>query len=163
MFTIADIRNIAVQIEKNGEETYRAASLANSDPGLAKLLACMADDEKRHGEWLSCISSQQALTAEQKEMEAMGRTLLQDMIKGNPFLLSADELENCQKIDQALDRAMGFERDTILFYQFLQGILDEPEAISTMQTIIDEENKHLQHLEYLKKMWENTSHETVPC
>ena len=91
MFTIADIRNIAVQIEKNGEETYRKASFASKNLEIAQLLAAMAEDEKRHGEWMASITSNKPLTEEQREMEAVGRALLQDMIKGNAFLLAANE------------------------------------------------------------------------
>lgn len=149
MFTIADICNIAVQIEKNGEETYRKASLASKNPEVAQLLAAMADDERRHGEWLETITSNKPLTEEQREMEAVGRTLLQDLVKGNPFLLTETELECAESVGKVLTRSKAFEEDTILFYQFIENFLDDRDAVSQMQTIIAEERKHLQNLEYL--------------
>ena len=93
MFTIGDIRNIAIQIERNGEKTYREASKVAKDSDIVKMLVWMADEEKRHAEWFSDLRSAKPLTAEQVEMEAMGRTLLQDMIKGNAFLLDQKEIE----------------------------------------------------------------------
>jgi rubrerythrin len=51
MFTIADIRHIAIQIEKNGEETYRKAASEATDPDIGQILGKMADDEKRHAQW----------------------------------------------------------------------------------------------------------------
>ncbi|GEM_PF-119998 len=151
MFTIADICNIAVQIEKNGEETYRKASLASKNPEVTQLLAAMADDERRHGEWLATISSDKPLTEEQREMEAVGRTLLQDMVKGNPFLLAASELERAESVGEVLTRSKGFEEDTILFYQFIENFLDDQDAARQMQAIIAEERTHLQQLELLEK------------
>ncbi len=153
MFTIADIRNIAVQIEKNGEETYRKASLASKNLEIAQLLAAMAEDEKRHGEWLATIVSDKPLTEEQREMEAVGRALLQDMIKGNAFLLAADELERAKSVGEVLTRAKGFEEDTILFYQFIEGFLDDPNAVDQMKLIIAEERRHLHQLQLLEKKY----------
>ncbi len=150
MFTIADIRNIAVQIEKNGEETYRKASLASKNPEIAQLLAAMADDERRHGEWLATLTSDKPLTEEQREMEVAGRTLLQDMVKGNPFLLAESELERAESVGEVLTRSKDFEEDTILFYQFIQEFLDDPDAVRQMQSIIAEEHNHLRQLEKMR-------------
>ena len=163
MFTLADIRNIAVQIEKNGEDTYRLAGSACKNPDVAKQLLLMADDEKRHGEWLATITLEQPLTEEQREMEALGKTLLQDMVKGNPFLLDMNELQQAECVGEVLRRSQVFEQDTILFYQFILGFLDTPEAVSQMQRIIGEEQKHLRHLEELEKKWLESAHEALSC
>lgn len=151
MFTIADICNIAVQIEKNGEDTYRKASLASKNPEVVQMLIAMAEDEKRHGEWLATITSDKLLSEEQRELEMVGRTLLQDMVKGNPFLLATSELESAEAVDEVLTRSKAFEADTILFYQFIQGFLDDPAAVRQMELIINEERNHLQHLELLEQ------------
>ncbi len=65
MFTIADIRNIAIQIELNGEKTYRKASEECTDPTMAKIFVKMAEDEKRHAKWFESIGIDvQKLTAQ---------------------------------------------------------------------------------------------------
>lgn len=152
MFTIADIRSIAVQIEKNGEATYMQASRASKNPEVAQLLASLAEDEKRHGEWLAAITSDKPLSEEQREMEAVGRALLQDMMKGNPFLLAEGEFESIGGVEEVLARSKGFEQDTILFYQFIKDFLDDGDAVRQMQTIIDEEHNHLKLLNVLEKL-----------
>ncbi|MDK9705797.1 MAG: hypothetical protein OEL83_01995 [Desulforhopalus sp.] len=152
MFTIADIRNIAVQIEKNGEETYRKAGLASENVELAKLFAIMADDERRHGEWLARITSNRTLSEEQRAMESMGRDLLQDMVRGNPFLLAEEELNQAKNVQEVLVRAKGFEEDTILFYQFIREFLDNDETIRQMDVIIAEERNHICHLQAMEKI-----------
>ena len=163
MFTIADIRNIAIQIEKNGEETYRNASLASKSPEVAQLLSKMAEDEKRHGEWLATITSDKPLTEEQREMEVVGRTLLQDMVKGNPFLLTESELEQAENVAEVLIRSKGFEADTILFYQFIQEFLDDQDAVQQMQVIITEEHNHLRQLELFEKTMCEKPCQALPC
>lgn len=149
MFTIGDIRNIAVQIEKNGEETYRTAGEAAQDPKIKELLLWMADEEKRHRKWFSSLTSDKPLTAEQQKLEAVGKTLLQDMVKGNTFLLDPKELANSSTIQEILTRSQQFEQDTILFYEFLQGFLDDEDAIAQLGEIIEEERTHMEKIEQL--------------
>jgi rubrerythrin len=147
MFTIEDIRNIAIQIEKNGEETYRNASKAAKDPEVAKILAWMADEERHHAQWFSGLKSDKTLTPEQQEMERMGRALLQDMIKGNNFLINENELQNAKTVEEVVARSITLELDTILFYEFLINFLDDQEAIVQLQKIIKEERNHIKQLE----------------
>ncbi len=149
MFTIGDIRNIAIQIEKNGEETYRRASKASKDPKVAEALAWMAEEEKHHADWFSSLQSSKPLTPEQQEMELVGRTLLQEMVKGNSFLLDESELQNAKSVEEVIARSKIFELDTILFYEFLIGFLDDEEAIEQLRFIIEEERNHIKQLDYI--------------
>ena len=149
MFTIGDIRNIAVQIEKNGEETYRKTSEAVDDPQLKEMLDWMADEEKRHAQWFSSLKSEKPLTEEQRELENVGRTLLQDMIKGSTFLLDPDKLKNSSTLKELIDQSIAFEEDPVLFYEFLQGFLDDQEAVEQLQKIITEERNHAKQLQEL--------------
>ncbi|NOR23879.1 MAG: hypothetical protein GQ542_05700 [Desulforhopalus sp.] len=155
MFTIGDIRNIAIQIEKNGEETYRNAGKAAKNPQVAKMLAKMAEEEKRHATWFTNLQSSKPLTPEQQEIESMGRTLLQDMIRGNKFLLDENELQNAKNFEEVVAKSKTFELDTILFYEFLIGFLDDKEAIIQMKNIIEEERNHIKQLELMEDQMED--------
>jgi len=149
MFTIGDIRNIAIQIERNGEKTYRQASDKATDPKIAETLAWMADQEKKHGEWFSSLQPGKKLNSEQKELEQMGKNLLQEMVKDNPFLLKPGELEQLDETGNVLQRSRQFEEDTIVFYQFLLEFLDDQEAKDQMRHIIEEEKEHIRHIELM--------------
>lgn len=149
MFTLGDIRNIAIQIEKNGEKTYREASLKSSNSDTAETLRWMADQEKRHMEWFSKLKAKKELSGSQKELEQMGKNLLQDMVKDNPFLLTPDELLENDAVEEVLKRSTQFEEDTIVFYQFLLEFLDDQETIEQMHQIIKEEQGHIRQLELL--------------
>ena len=151
MFTVADIRNIAIQIERNGEEAYRNAGSLARDPDLAKALIWMADQERSHSQWFETIRSTRPLTPEQEDMEEMGRGLLQDMVKGNTFLLDQKDLESAETVMEVLALSKAFEQDTIVFYEFLLGFLDDDESIRQLKTIIGEERNHICELERLKE------------
>jgi len=163
MFTVGDIRNIAIQIERNGEETYRKASTAAKDPQVAEMLAWMADEEKHHAKWFAKLQSNKPLTAEQQEMEAVGRTLLQEMIKGNNFLLDQDELQNAKNVQEVLALSKTFELDTILFYEFLIGFLDDEEVIDQLKRIIEEERNHYRQLEQIEQQMHTDPCDCLSC
>lgn len=163
MFTIGDIRNIAVQIEKNGEETYRRAAKAAKDPQVAEALAWMAEEESRHAKWFTKLKSSKPLTAEQQEMESVGRSLLQEMVKGNTFLLDENELKNAKNVEEVMARSKAFELDTILFYEFLIGFLDDQDTIEQLGKIINEERNHIKQLEDMGTSAECDSGESVSC
>ena len=51
MFSLKDIIDIAVQIERNGERVYRNAALKIENPSLRSLLLSLAGDETQHAKW----------------------------------------------------------------------------------------------------------------
>ncbi len=146
MFTLDDICNIAVQIECNGERTYREASVMTTVPHFSQLFQKMADDEKRHAEWFENIKLTKPVSPEQQELEAMGRKLLQDMVKEQTFALEQESLNIEEEVDELLEQFISFERDTIIFYEFLGGLVDETESRKQLEMIIEEENCHIDHI-----------------
>ncbi len=151
MFTVTDICNIAIQIEQNGAEIYRNASKAVKDPKLAKALADLAKEEENHAEWFKSIQSDQILTTEQKEMEAIGRSLLQDIVKNNSFSLDEKTLENANEPGELITQSIELEQDTILFYEILLDFLDNDQTIEQLKIIIREEQNHITKLETMKE------------
>ena len=151
MFTIADIRHIAIQIERNGEETYRRAAAAAEDPEIAAMLVRMADDEKEHAQWFERISANKELTADQREMEAVGKTILQEMVRNRTFSLDQNELRSVSSLEEILSTSQGFEQDTILFYEMLAGFIEDDETRQQLQSVISEEHKHFEELQELLK------------
>ena len=110
MFTIADIRDIAIQIEINGEKAYRKASREATDPEVAEIFNWMADEEKRHGQWFKSINADKPLTEEQKAIEEMGRQLLKEMIAGQTFSMEEDHLKNIKTFQDMVVQSKSFEK-----------------------------------------------------
>lgn len=162
MFTFGDIKNIAVQIERNGEASYLKASKASTDPKITEMLLWMAEQERKHATWFGRLQASKPLTQEQREMEAAGQTLLQDMVKGNDFLLDEKDLAQSSSIKEVLDISISFEEDTILFYNFLLDFLDDEEDRAQLQKIISEEQSHVQQLEKMLAAVDEPCDE-LPC
>lgn len=153
MFTISDIRDIAVQIERNGQSAYRKASRMVQDDSLAEMLFQMADDEKQHEQFFQSLGS--CSTKEGKgdlqQLESVGRALLQDMMQDQTFSLDAKSLADQNTELKIVSRSLEFENDTILFYELLSDFIDDPDTVRHLQAIISEERQHASILEDRKK------------
>ena len=150
MFTLADICNIAVQIEHNGETAYRRAAGQAADQELARTLRWLAEEERSHGELFAAMATDRQLSAEQAELEAMGRTLLQDIVKSQTFSLDQAQLNTTGTLAAILDQSIAFEQDTIQFYEFLAGFLDDPASVAQITSIIEQEKGHVRTLEAMQ-------------
>ncbi len=151
MFTLTDICNIAIQIEQNGAATYLGASKTMKDPKLAEVLAWMAREEENHARWFESIQSDKVLTAEQMKMEAVGRSLLQEIVQSNTFSLDNDVLKDTTQLSDLISQSIEFERDTILFYEILLDLLEDEDTIEKLNTIIREEHNHIKKLKSLSE------------
>lgn len=149
MFRITDIRNIAIQIEKNGEASYRQAAEQVSDQKISEIFTWMADEEQRHRQWFEELQSEAKVPSEHAELEKMGKSLLQDMIANQTFSLDQEQLNQTSTLAEVLAQSKAFEEDTILFYQFLLGLIDNEETARELETIIEEERLHATRLEEL--------------
>lgn len=149
MFTIEDIRNIAIQIETNGENTYRKVAENSTDKDIIEIFTWMAEEERRHANWFRNFKSAAPLTPEQEELANMGKNLLQDMVKDQTFSLDADKLTSAANLYDMLSQSVEFERDTVLFYEFIGGLISDEETQQQLKNIIAEENKHAQQLQEL--------------
>lgn len=155
MFTISDICNIAIQIERNGEKTYRAASKRTDNAQLAKVLQWMADEEERHAQWFKALDAEsKTLTGRREEIETMGRSLLQEMMKGQTFSLDDGRLLATRDILDLLSQSVDFERDTILFYEMLQSFIDDEETLVHLNNVIAEERGHVVQLQRLQSSYQ---------
>lgn len=149
MFTLSDIREIALQIEHNGESTYRRAAQSSRTPKIARLLSEMADEEQRHARWFERLDVSMHWDAKDPRIEQMGKDLLQKMMAQQTFSLDESRLAATREVQDLLDQAIEFENDTILFYQMLHGFMDDSATMAHLERIIDEEQAHIEKLKEL--------------
>ena len=150
MFTVADIREIAVQIEKNGEAAYRKAAEMVKDSAVSEIFIWMAEEEKVHRSFFKGIESSVPISEEQRELEVMGRQLLQEMVADQTFSLDKEMLVGTDDFVEALTQAQTLEQDTILFYEFLLNLVSDEEAREQLELVIEEEKRHIEQLEVMK-------------
>ncbi len=151
MYTLDDIRQIAIQIEQNGEQAYRLAAKRAGHRDVAKILNWMADEEQRHGRWFAKMpTAAKAVPTEYQEMEALGRSLLKEMVENKTFSLDGDRLKSATDVLDILAQSLEFEEDTILFYDMLKAFMEDQSDIAQLDLIIDEERGHVKVLKKLR-------------
>lgn len=146
MFTLEDVRNIAIQIEINGETAYRQAAEITKNSEIAKSFAMMADDEQKHAQWFEKLKAPGRALTQEEQIEKIGRDLLQGMMAQQTFSLETGTLASALNLADALRQSIEFENDTILFYEMLHGFLDDSKAMRQIELIIEEERSHIDKL-----------------
>jgi rubrerythrin len=147
MFTLTDIIEIALQIEKNGESTYRRAQRIISDPSLAELLGLLADEELEHQRWFAELKSRVGTKPADKNLEALGRELFQNILGEKAFSLDDVDFSLVPDIQALMRISAEFEQDTIVFYEMLEPFVEDSRSQEDLRLIIAEEKGHLLNLQ----------------
>jgi rubrerythrin len=147
MFTLSDIIEIALQIEKNGESTYRRAQRKTSDPSLADLLGLLADEELEHQRWFTEFKGRVGNKPVDQNLEAMGRELFQNILGEKAFSLDEVDLSQVADIRAVMRISAEFEQDTVVFYEMLEPFVEEPQSREDFRIIIEEEKGHVRDLQ----------------
>jgi rubrerythrin len=147
MFTTDDILEIAVRIETNGEQAYRAAARQAADPFLAGQLATLADDEQKHRLWFADLQVRLAVQPVEPGVAELGRELFQSVFGEKAFSLDEVDLARLPDMQALLTVSMELERDTIAFYEMLEPFMGDERGRQDLATVIEEERKHLRLLQ----------------
>ena len=143
MFTAQDILDIAIRLEKNGEKTYRDARLHISGDALKTILAWIAQEEHNHARWFTELKNRLTQGEDHHLMAELSRALVEDVIQGQAFSLEEVDFETIDSPDKMLRTFIGFEDDTIAFYEVLKTFIDETAITAQLEQIILEEKKHM--------------------
>ena len=147
VFSTSEILDLAIRIEENGEHFYRQAMDKTTDPFLMAILGSVADEEVRHREWF--IKTKQSMGRRALDMLPMKMSgfFMQDAIDDRGFSLEEVDLASLPDEESILRVAIGFEEDSITFYEIIGGFIEDEDTLKNLMTIIDEEKRHIRLLE----------------
>ncbi len=152
MFTLGEIIDLAIRIEKNGEEIYRKAEAETSDPSLASMLQWLADEEIKHEKWFIRFKGEVETKTVDPRLDEMGKSILQGILGTQAFSITDVDFSGMEDMDSLLELSIEFEKDTILFFEMLGEFIDDEKIAGRLGKIIEEENRHVQRLEeFLQK------------
>lgn len=146
MFTVGEIIDIAIQIEENGESFYRQALKHTFDPTLESLLQWLADEELRHREYFLRMRASMSTGAEDRLAEQVSGAILQNAVGEHAFSLEEVDFSSIKDEGMLIETALGFERDSIMFYEMIQSFVSDPVILGHADEIIEEERKHTELL-----------------
>ncbi len=155
-FTIQEIIEIAIEIEKNGKSFYQSLSEQAGSAQLRDLFEYLSKEEELHinrFEELLKISGGYQISELYYATDYMGymKAIADERVfKSN---LSVNEfVKNIKSASEALDKAIGFEKDSILFLYEMQEFLDDKNNKGTIQKLINEEKDHIRRLSIIKSL-----------
>ncbi|NNG06579.1 MAG: ferritin family protein [Desulfobacteraceae bacterium] len=147
MFSMREVFDLAIQIEKNGEQYYRDAIKKISNPSLNSLLEWLADQEEKHQSWFSERKETLETEGNDLELAEMSGSILQGILGDQSFSLKEADLSRIDSMEALIQLAVEFEKDSILFYEMIGSFIKDSETSEKLNEIIAEENRHIELLE----------------
>lgn len=145
----ADAVEMAMGIETNGEAFYRAVARKARSSQARALFEDLAEQETKHYQAFSQMSKairDKPLMSQEEWEQYQGylqATVQSALFEGPDKALAA--AEEVQDEQEAVRMAMGFEKETMLFFYNLHDIVSDADQ-KVIDRIIAEEKTHLQRL-----------------
>jgi len=147
MFSVREILDLAIQLEKNGESVYRNAVDKVTEPDLVSLLIWMADEEVLHRRWFSELKKNFETHSINPFMEEMSRQVFGGMLGDKSFSHRDVDFSEVDRLDDLIGIFIEFEKDTVLFYETLIPFIEDNATLENIKKIIAEENNHIKKLQ----------------
>ncbi len=149
VLTAAEALKWALEIEKNGEVFYNEVAAKSADPEVKALFEDLAAQERGHyrvfQKMLKEVKPDPDLSnVDYDEYQAYLQVALAEALFAGPDK-GLTLAKQAQDRETALRAAMGFEKDTLLFFYDLREMVSEAER-RAISDIILEEKAHLRRL-----------------
>jgi rubrerythrin len=149
IFRATDIIEMAMELEKTGEIFYSEVAKKATSHEVRVLFEDLAEQERYHYAAFKKMSGavwDQAATAGEdwnQYLMYLQATLQSAFFEGSDKALSLAEQVTDEK--EALQMALGFEKETMLFFYDLRDKVSDPDKL-VVERIIGEERSHMRRL-----------------
>ena len=148
-----DVLTFAIEVEKNGKKFYEAVAARVQEQKAKELFLNLAKEEEKHiGDFeklLEKVSGQES--AETYEGEYLD--YVKALVDNHVFRRDIDVArlaDNVTGVEDALDLALRFEKDSILFFVELKEVIFAKEK-GIIEELIEQEHSHILTLSKWKK------------
>ena len=148
-FNADEVFTMAEQIERNGGKFYRKAAQNIEDAGVKQMLLDLAAMEDAHLETFTSMKadlSPDERTAPTFDPEGEAVLYLRAMADGYVFDTRSDPSElltGAETVREILQKAIGLERDSIVFYVGVKEMVPTKLGKDKIGDIIKEEMRHV--------------------
>jgi len=147
MFSLVEVYDLGIRIEKNGEKFYRDALKQAWSGPIADMLKQLAEEEVKHVEFFAKRMDAVEQKRENPFLDEMGTEMLKDILGNQTFSLKDTDVSKIRSVDELVALAIEFEKDTILFYEMVGSFMTDGEARRELKEIIEEEERHVRLFE----------------
>ena len=141
-YTVAELVEISVKIEEQGQSFYSAAAETIEDKSAKEVLLQLAQDEKRHSRiFQSLLPNGTGVLPEEAApyIKGLVETSVLKYLRASEDHLATDSPV------QLLEFALGFEKETLLFYFSIREFMDR-RGQTVLRKIIGEEESHVRRI-----------------
>ncbi len=152
LLTVNEILEFAVYIEERGYEFYVGAMKKFSAPEATRLFQYLADEEFKHEKVFNKLM-QQSGDFKKRDADPEHRAYLKEYCKAHALgdrEAIAEKLARLSTLEDILDLAMDFEKDSIVFFSELRELIAQGHA-GPLEKIIREEMTHLRVIFQMKQ------------
>ena len=148
LFSAAELVDMAIQLEQNGQAFYLQASLRAQQPEVQRLLEHLAKQEQHHEQLFRKLQPTEREHRPGQEYPGQKSAYIQALLEER--LLPSDQVVNqvlpgLTSDSEVLNFALGMEKDSLLFYYEMRHLLGDA-AKPIVKEIIAEEKKHVETL-----------------
>ncbi len=148
-YSIDEIMEMAVQTETLGYQFYTGmAEKFKKDNGLVRLFSTLAGKEKQHEKTFKGLRDSVAKQGVQEPVQwEEVSNYMRAFVESEFFLGRAKalpSLDHIKTVNDAVRFAMGFEKETLLYFMELRAIVKEKD---TVDEVINEEKSHIRWLD----------------
>jgi rubrerythrin len=157
LFNADEIFEIAVDIERNGEAFYSASADVAEDDDVKKLFEYLVTQEQMHRMIFENMRKEMPAKfslPETYDPAGEGALYLKALADSHIFNKPEEKKKiatGLADVDEALDFALAFEKDSVLFYSQMTDITYSDAGREHVNKIIKEEKKHIIQLLDLKR------------
>ncbi|MGD8473084.1 MAG: ferritin family protein [Anaerolineae bacterium] len=148
ILTGEELIEIAMQLEEEGEAFYNAAAKQATTTQMKELFEDLAIQEQYHYRAFQQMGRDIVRTALSDEQWDQFQEYTGALLNQRVFDKPDGDLSNAVSVQderEALEAALGFEKETLKFYQGLRGVVKSADQ-QTVDRIIGEEEQHIRRL-----------------
>jgi rubrerythrin len=151
LLDVKEILEFAVYIEERGYEFYIGAMKKSSEPKAMELFQYLADEEFKHEKVFQKLAEESGgIKGGNRDPEY--QAYMKEFCKAHALAdreVTAARLAKASGLDDMLEMAIGFEKDSIVFFSMLKELYARGQC-GPVETVIHEEMGHLRKILQMK-------------
>ncbi len=151
VFSAAEMVEIAVQLEQNGAAFYQAAANGARQEEVKSLLEFLAKEEQRHESVFRSLQPTESEHRPSQEYPGQKSAFIQALLEDRllpPAEVVERVLPGLTSDTEVIDFALGFEKDTLLFYYEMRHMMGGAHR-DMVGEIVEQEKIHVERLRRL--------------
>lgn len=154
-FSGPEVIEMAIRIEENGKKFYTSHAEKAQSEGIKSLFKHLANEEIKHIEDFNKLydmvkETGETIFGDYEEFKAYMGTFADSKFLTN-FTAEADKIKDSTNVQEVIEFAIGFEKETLLFYYGLLEFISE-KGRDIVKNIIEQEKAHVEKLTSIKSV-----------